>query len=181
MTTNFFGGGNANSLYVPMSDVEQEAISRLVGSGDLRVIVVGWGHVDSPRIKFGDSRIQVTFTLDFHAPELPMPVPYFDLELKTRTGILLAKSRLPTAYDGNALQVAAGITLTLVWDIQVKAIDPNLVKQVVPDARGLTSRRVDKDTGFITEVGNMRLTDKGRKLLNLLAHGERAAKIHRPK
>lgn len=178
---NFFGGLNARSLYVPMSDVEQEAISRLVCSGDLRVIIVGWGYVDSPAIRYGDSRVQVTFTLDFTAPELPMSVPHFDLELRTRTGILLTKSRLPTSYDGKAIQVAAGVTLTLVWDIQVKAIDPALVKQVVPDARGLTSRRIDKDTGLVTDVGNMKLTEKGRKLIDLLARGERAARSPRPK
>ena len=38
MDKNIFGGGNPNSIYVPMSEVEQEAVSRLVESKDLRIV-----------------------------------------------------------------------------------------------------------------------------------------------
>lgn len=170
---NIFGGGNPNSLYVPMSELEQEAVSRLVESKDLRVMVVGWGYVDKPRVTFGDARLQIQFRLSFDKPEAPMSVPYFDLELRVgSTGALLFKDRKSTAYGGNAIQVAAGVFLDLVWDIQVRSIDPALVKSLVPGATGLTSRLVDKDTGEMTEVGNMKLTSKERRVLRTLRAGE---------
>ena len=169
---NIFGGGNPNSLYVPMSELEQEAVSRLVESKDLRVIVVGWGVVDRPRVTFGDARIQVQFRLSFDRPEAPVAVPHFDLELRTGSGALLFKDRKSTAYGGNPIQVAAGVYLDMVWDIQVRSIDPVLVKTLVPGAVGLTSRLLDKDTGEETEVGNMRLSTKERSILRALRRGE---------
>ena len=170
---NIFGGGNPNSLYFPMSELEQEAVSRLVESKDLQVVIVGWGHVDKPRVTFGDARIQIKFRLDFTKPEVPMAVPHFDLELRVgSTGALLFKDRQSTAYGGNAIQVAAGVFLDLVWDIMIRSIDPALVKSLVPGATGLTSRLVDKDTGLVTETGNMRLSTKERRVLRMLRHGE---------
>ena len=112
---NAFGGGNRNSLYVPMSDVEQEVISRLVETQDLRVHVIGWGVVNSPRVIFGDLRVAVHFRLDFDRPEPPgMQVPFFDLELRTGSGILLFKDRKSTAYAGQPVTVAAGVFLDMV-------------------------------------------------------------------
>ena len=55
---NEFGGGNRNSLYLPMSDVEMAVIDRLIAEGDLRVHLVGWGVVHQPKATFGDARLQ---------------------------------------------------------------------------------------------------------------------------
>ena len=109
--TNIFGGKNARSLYVPMSELEQEAVLRLVESKDLRVNLVGWGHVDNPRVTFGDARVQVKFQVHFDRPETPVPVHFFDLELVTKTGRLIFRARQSTEYAGNPIQVASGVFL----------------------------------------------------------------------
>ena len=168
---NVFGGGNANSIYVPMSEIEQEAVSRLVESKDLRIDIVGWGHINQPRVTFGDARLQFQFRLSFDRPALPVNVHYFDFELRTHSGGLLYKSREYVEYGGKPVQVAAGVFFDMVWDIQVRSIDPKLVKELVPGATGLTSRLIDKDTGALTTEGNMKLDANTRKLL----HGLRAA------
>ena len=169
---NIFGGGNANSIYVPMSEVEQEAVSRLVESKDLRIVIVGWGHIEQPSVTFGDARLQFKFRLHFDRPALPMPVHHFDFELRTRTGALLYKSRESVVYGGNPVQVAAGVFFDMIWDIQVRSIDPHLVKSLVPGAIGLTSRLIDKDTGSLTVEGNMKLDANTRKLLRGLRTAE---------
>jgi hypothetical protein len=169
---NVFGGGNANSLYVPMSEVEQEAVARMVESKDLRIVVVGWGHIDQPKVTFGDARLQFVFRLSFDRPEVPVPVYHLDLELRTRSGALLYGSRESVMYDGKPVQVAAGVFFDMVWDIQVRSIDPNLVKALVPGATGLTSRLRDRDTGNLTVEGNMRLSASNRKLLRGLRRAE---------
>ncbi len=176
--TNIFGGGNTQSLYTPMSEVEQEAIARLVESGDLRVVIVGWGHVDRPRITFGDLRVTVQFRVTFDRPEVPIAVHYLDLELRTGAGALLFKDRQPTVYGGNPIQIAQGVFLDLAWDIAVRSIDPVLVKSLVPGATGLTSRLQDKDTGQMTLMGNMRLNPTEQRILRDLRHGENLAKAN---
>jgi len=169
---NAFGGGNANSLYVPMSETEQEALSRLVAAGDLRVVIVGWGHVERPRISFGDARIGIRFGLDFNRPEVPMAVSYFDLELRTGSGLLLFRERQKTLYNDQPILVAAGVHLELAWDIAIQMMDPRLVKALVPGAIGLTSRLLDKDTGQATLDGNMRLDSDKKRLLRQIREGE---------
>jgi len=176
--TNIFGGGNAKSLYTPMSEVEQEVVSRLVEAGDLRVIVVGWGYVDRPRVTFGDLRLSVAFRLTFDRPETPIPVHHLDLELRTGSGVLLFKDRQPTAYGGNPIQVAQGVFLDLVWDIAIRSIDPALVRTILPGATGLTSRFQDKDTGQMTLTGNMKLKAGDAAILRRLRAGEAAAKAN---
>ena len=176
--TNIFGGKNARNLYTPMSEVEQEAVSRLVESGELQVVIVGWGFVQKPRITFGDLRLSVAFRLTFDRPELPIPVHYLDLELRTGSGVLLFKDRQPTTYGGNPVQVAQGVFFDLVWDIAVKSIDPALVKSVLPGVTGLTSRLQDKDTGEFTTVGNMRLSSTERTILRNLRAGEALVKAN---
>lgn len=170
---NIFGGGNPNSLYVPMSELEQEAVARLVESKCLRVNLVGWGHIDNPAITFGDARIQIRFRASFDKPEVPIPVYELELELVTfPQGRLLFRDKQSTAYNGRPIQVAAGVFFDMVWDIQVRSIDPKLVKEVVPGATGFTSRLQDKDTGEITRMGNMKLSTHERKVLNALRRGE---------
>lgn len=170
--TNIFGGKNARSLYVPMSELEQEAVLRLVESKDLRVNLVGWGHVDNPKVTFGDARVQVKFQVHFDRPDVPVPVHFLDLELVTKTGRLLFRARQSTEYAGNPIHVAAGVFFDMVWDIQVRSIDPHLVKDLVPGANGLTSRLVDRDTGEMTREGNMHLSAKDRRILTALRLGE---------
>lgn len=162
---NAFGGGNNKSLYIPMSDTEQEVLERLVSSQDIEVHVVGWGVVNRPRVSFGDLRLKIEFNLTFNRPETPMPVSYLDLELRTRSGLLLFKQQYPTVYGGNPILVAAGVTIGMVWDIAIKDMDPALVKAIKPGAVGLT-----------TAEGNRRLTPEKARLERLIRAGEARVK-----
>ena len=174
--TNPFGGKNPQSLYTPMSDLEQEVVARLVAAGVLRVIVVGWGYVEKPRVTFGDLRVSVAFRLSFDRPEIPMPVDHFNLELRTETGRLLYRERQSAEYNGQPLQIAAGIVLDMVWDIGIRRMDPALVKEVLPGAIGLTSRLTDPTTQEESFMGNMTLTPENRALLARLRRGEASVK-----
>lgn len=176
---NIFGGGNAQSLYVPMSEVEQEAIARLIESDDLRVNLLGWGFVNNPRVTFGDARIQIQFRASFDRPAVPIPVYELELELVTKSGKLLFRDKQSVAYNGKPIQIAAGVYFDMVWDIMVRSIDPKLVKELVPGATGLTSRLQDKDTGDMTLEGNMKLDVKARKLLRALRGQENALRRSR--
>ncbi|MCH8517716.1 MAG: hypothetical protein LAT68_15445 [Cyclobacteriaceae bacterium] len=171
-----FGGKNANGLYVPLTEVEQEVIQRLVESDDLMVVIHGWGFVSSPRISFGDHRVKVEFELNFTSPpaNTPVPVYYFDLELRTKSeGRTLFRQRQSCQYEGKPMQVAAGVFLGMVWDIALSHLDPALVKSVKPGATGMTSRVLDKDTGKATLTGNMRLSEKEIRTLAGLRDRER--------
>lgn len=164
-STNLFGGKNPHGLYVPMSEDEQEVITRLVEAEDLVLIIHGWGTLNRPRFLVGDHRIGVQFRLTFNRPEAPMDVFFFDLELKTRSGISLVKERLPVIYGGKPIQVCAGMFLDLQWDIALHSMDPRLVKLLKPGALGLTSRRQDPVTGDMTAQGNMRLDGEKKAAL----------------
>ena len=157
---NAFGGGNKNSLYIPMSEIEQELISRLVDNKDLFVLIHDWGYVNEPIITFGDKNLHVGFKMVFDRPATPMSVHHFDMELKTRSGISLFRQKMNTEYGGSPLMVMQGLELDMVWDIAIKNIDPKLVKALMPGVKGLTSRLQDTTTGEITLMGNMKL-DRG--------------------
>lgn len=174
--TNLFGGKNARGIYVPMSEVEQEAIIRLVEARDLVLFIHGWGRLDNPRFLVGDHRIGVQFRLTFHKPAAPMPVYFFDLELQTRAGISLVKERLPVIYNGKPVQVMAGMFLDMQWDIALHSMDPRLVKMLMPGTIGLTSRRQDKDTGEMTSRGNMKLDDNQAQVLQQLEADQAASR-----
>jgi hypothetical protein len=131
-------GGIAKSNYTPMSELEQEAVSRLVDARDLKVAIKGWGVVEKPRVVFGDLRLGIAFRMNFVKPEFPTPVHFFDLELRTRSGILLFAERQSAMYAGNPISVCQGMFLDMVWDIAVMSIDPKIVKAILPGARGLT-------------------------------------------
>lgn len=165
MDKNVFGGGNPLGLYVPMSELEQESINRLVESKNLRVIIKGWGHHDCPEVTHGDARVQIKFRATFDKPEIPIPLQYLDLELRTASGELLFTDRQSVVYGGQPLFVGAGMFFDMVWDIQIKSIDPAMVKRIVPGATGLTSRLLDKDTKDFTTFGNMQMTDTLKTLL----------------
>jgi hypothetical protein len=177
MNKNPFGG-RAGSLYTPMSEDEQEVLDRLVTSRDLDVSIKGWGHIRGVQAgKTGDLRISIPLTLNFDQPVVPVPVYYFDLELRTGTGILLFKERQSTVYNNAPLMIGAGTSLQMVWDIAIKHMDPKLVKALKPGATGLTSRWIDKDTGEITMLGNTRMGARDKALLRKLRHGEAANRV----
>jgi len=167
---NDFGGGNKNSLYIPMSEIEQEFIQRLIETQNFRLIVHEWGYIEEPRVTFGDKNLHVFFKLTFDRPENPMPVHYFDLELQTRSGVSLSKQRMSTEYGGQPILVSQGLSLDMVWDIAIKHIDPKLLKALMPGATGFTSRLQDRDNHEFTVFGNMRLNrdlqDKAMALHN---------------
>ena len=174
--SNPFGGTGAGSTYTPMTDVEREAVSRLVETGRLRVHVVGWGVVNSPRVIIGDLRIGIQFRLDFNAPAVPQPNHYFDLELRTDSGLLLYKERQPTIFNYKPVQICAGMFLDLVWDIAIRHMDPNLVKALVPGAVGLTSRWQDRDTGEMTLTGNTQMSSAAKQRLRVVRALEESSK-----
>jgi hypothetical protein len=166
---NIFGGGNANSVYRPMSETEQDVIDRLIERDDLRVEVLGWGYVPHPKVKHGDARVQISWNMTFSAPDEPRDVWYFDLELRTQAGVLVFKERQPTIVMGEPLQVQSGLSIDMVWDITVAQMDPNFVKTVLPLVTGLTTRR-----------GNERFTEEQSRVANLLAQNEQALKLVDP-
>lgn len=169
---NMFGGGNANSVYIPMSDVEQEALLRLRESEDLVITIIGWGYIQNPEITFGDKRLSVHIDITFNAPDIPMNVHYFDMELK-KGNLVLFKERHRTYYNHQPIKVGTGTNLNMIWDIAIARIDPKLVKLLVPHARGLTSRLTDKDTGEMTLFGNMKLDSIQQQVAVKLKEGEK--------
>ena len=80
---NEFGGGNKSSLYIPMTEIEQEFISRLVEMGEIIVVIHGFGMVQ-PKVSFGDKTIHahIKFLFDKAPPPPGIAVPFFDMELK---------------------------------------------------------------------------------------------------
>lgn len=177
---NPFGGKNARSLYVPMSETEQEFINRLIEAQDIQVRVHGWGIVPNPTVKLGDQQVIIPLTLKFDRPEIPMAVKSFDLELLTGSGVSLFRETQSCVYDGQPLLVGSGTRIDMIWHIAIRAMDPKLVKALMPGVTGLTSRAFDKDTGDLTNTGNMKLTENQKHALALIRQGEanlRAAKV----
>jgi len=159
---NPFGGGNPNSIYTPMSEDEQEVLQRLIAADDLEVHVVGWGKVGKlVGIKFGDLRVSIPLRITFQAPSVWTPIFYFDLELRTRTGLLLFRSRESALYNNEPVLIRAGMYLDMVWDIAIQKMAPELVKLIKPGAIGLTTRE-----------GNRTLQGDDAKLLKVLREGE---------
>lgn len=169
---NIFGGKNPNSIYVPMSETEQEVISRLVDNDELEVVLHGWGIVDKPKLTVGDAQVMIPLTIRFDRPENPVGVTYFELELRTRSGISLFREKQPTLVNGEPLMVMAGTEISMVWHIGVKCMSPDLVKQILPRAIGLTSRVIDKETGRDTVLGNMKLGATQQRILTKVRQGE---------
>jgi len=170
--TNPFGGKNPLGLYVPMSDDEQEVLFRLVAEENIVLVIHGWGQLDRPRVQFGDHRVRIDFRLDFTRPEKPMDVHFFDLELKTRVeNYSLFKKRMAISANGKPLIVQAGMFIELSWEVAIDHMDPALVKALKPGAHGLTSRRLDRDTGERTMRGNMQTGNQKDWLLKMLELG----------
>lgn len=173
--TNPFGGKNPLGLYVPMSDDEQEVLFRLVAEENIVLIIHGWGTLERPRVQFGDHRVRIDFRLTFNRPEKPMPVHWFDLELKTRKeNYSLFRKRMAVSPDGSPIPIQAGMFLDMTWDIAVDRMDPALVKALKPGAFGLTSLRTDPVTGERTAAGNMKVDERRRRMLRVLEGGSAA-------
>jgi len=169
---NILGGKNEGSLYVPLSEDEQEALSRLIEADDLEVVVVGWGILTKPKVTLGDKRMAIRFTLNFNAPDVPMKVWYFDLELRTRSGLTLHVERHPTLYGNEPITVYSGISMEMIWDIAIDRLPPTLVKMIKPGSMGLTSRFTDRDTGdYDPTGGNMKLTPEQKAALQSVQKG----------
>jgi len=163
-----------------MSEIEQEFVSRLIEAKDLQVIVHGWGHVPNPPVTLGDLQLVIPLKLDFDRPATPIPVSYFDLELRTiSSGITLYRERQSAEYGNQPLLVGQGTSIQMVWHIGIRAIDPNLIKTQMPGVYGLTSRGFDKDTGALTFAGNMKLTESQKKLLVSVRKGEASVRQER--
>jgi len=178
---NLFGGGNAKSLYVPMSETEQEVIARLVETDDLEVVIHGWGTISDLKLTVGDAQICIPLTVRFDNLQFPVPVTHFDLELRTRSGLSLFKERQSAIYDGQPLMIGSGTDICMIWHIGVKCMDPKVVKSILPGAKGLTSRLLDKDTGSETLLGNMKLDAQAKKVLAHLRQGEARGRAHTAK
>jgi hypothetical protein len=173
---NAFGGGNPNSLYVPMSETEQEVISRLIESDNLRVIIHGWGTIESPKLTFGDKRVSIPISIGFRTEKSTI-VHFFDLELATKTGVCLFREKQTTVYQGQPLLIEDGFELAMIWDIGVRNMSPKLVKEILPKTIGLTSRVLDKETGEATAVGNYKGLDATKqRQLSAIRRGEDALK-----
>lgn len=167
--TNRFGGKNPNGLYVPLSEDEQEVISRLVDANDMEVVVHGWGMVCKPKVGFGDLRVSIVFRVAFEGPEIPVPVRFLDLELRTVTGISLMRKQYPTIRpDGTPVEVGQGVYLDMAWDIAIDHMSPALVKALKPGALGMTTRRLDPVTLSRTVQGNMHLGEGDLRTLEVL-------------
>jgi len=179
--TNPLGGKNPNSLYVPMSEDEQEVLDRLVQADDLEVHILGWAVLKQPKVTFGDKRVAIRLQLLFNEPAPPappIPVYYFDMELRTRAGLVLFSERHPTVYDNKPLMIRQGYEIDMIWDIAIARMDPGLVKMFKPGAKGLTSRMTDRDTGDLTAEGNIQGDLETRRLLNFVKQGEKDVKAN---
>lgn len=172
--SNVFGGKNKNSLYIPMSEIEQEFISRLAEKNEFYILIHEWGYVDNPTLVFGDKNLHFGFKMFFDRPENPMPVHFFDMELRTRSGMSLFRQKMNLGYGGQPMLIMQGLELEMVWDIALKNIDPKIIKQLMPNTVGLTSRLQDTTTGEITLLGNMNLSREARDLAHKLDQAEKA-------
>lgn len=176
--TNTFGGKN-QTLYIPLTDIEQEFISRLVEMGEIIVVLHGFG-VTQPRVTFGDKNLHahIKFLFDKAPPPPGMSVPFFDMELKTQSGLSLYRQKMPTSYDNTPIRVSNEIELEMVWDIALKFIDPKLIKMLMPQVTGFTTRLEDRDTHEITMTGNMNLNREQIKQAQKLDEAERKIKAY---
>lgn len=164
---NEFGGKNPNSLYVPMSEHEQEVVERLVDTGDLEVRIPGWGTLKNPVVKYGDLRVAIYVRLNLDKLPTARQVRFLNLELWTHGGILLFADKQPTLVGNKPITVTPGMEFSFVWDIAIQSMDPALVK-LFTGATGLTSRRQDKDSGEMTVTGNMKLPAAQKKKLHAM-------------
>jgi len=128
---------NRYSNYVPLTETEQDVIQRMIEGQDIYVEVVDWGFHESPKLIAGDKRIQVRFPMEFVKPVgVTIPVYYFKLRLKGRSGRILATTVESTVYNNQPLMITAGMVIDLVWDLALDKVSPELQQMVLPGIRG---------------------------------------------
>ena len=66
----------------------------------------------------------------------------------------------------------------MVWDIALKYIDPKLIKTLMPQVKGFTTRLEDRDTHDITVTGNMRLNKNQIQSAHSLHQSEQDIKVY---
>lgn len=158
---NPFGGGNPRSLYTPMSEDEQEVLSRLIDADELFIDVVGWGRVHKfHKVIFGDANLDIQFFISFSRPQVHIPLHHLDLQLRMRSrpDLILIRKR----YPFNPPQmVGEGATLGLGWTISIRKMSSRFVKMIKRGAIGLTTRE-----------GNRHLDSDKAKLLRFLRNQE---------
>ena len=136
--------GSPRFEYIPLSETEQDAISRMVEDQDLMVEVEGWGYHPNPEITYGDKRIQIQFPIEFDRPEgIEVPVSYFDLKLKRRDGEVLVESRESTYYKNEPLRVTSGVIIDLKWDLMIDEIPKDIRDTVLPKVEGEKIASID--------------------------------------
>lgn len=172
-------GGKSDFLYIPLSEIEQEFISRLVELGEIMVVIHGFGSTQ-PRVTFGDKVLHahIKFAFDKAPPAPGVSVPYFDMELRTQSGICLYRQKMPTSYDNSPMIISNEVMLEMVWDISIKYIDPKLIKSLMPQVTGFTTRLEDRDSHEITVTGNMNLDQAQYKKAVDLHKGEQTMKAY---
>jgi hypothetical protein len=160
---NMFGGGNPNSLYMPMSETEQEVLERLVEEGRLEVHIKKWGVINKLRVKFGDLRVSIPIKITFNAPDVHIPVYYFDLQLR-RSGddYVIFEKRYDITQGGQPIMVGSGVEVEMVWDIAIQEMDPKFVKRIKSQELGLTTR-----------VGNTKMSGKKEEIYHAMRQGEK--------
>jgi hypothetical protein len=159
-----------------MSEVEQEFVERMVAARDARVILHGWGVLEEPQITHGDLQVLIPIDITFVSPLNPIPITSFDMELQLRDGRTLFRERQSVEVGGQPYMVGAGVRMRATWHVAVRHMDPQLIKSYLPGKVGLTSRRLDKDTGKPTLTGNMTLNEANRRLLEAIHAGEASLK-----
>ena len=171
---NPFGGGNANSLYFPMSEDEQETLDRIFEEGGLKVLIEAkspntneplCGYIDNPRITYGDARVQIPIDITFSSPVVFIPVYTMEMTLIRDCGRVLFSKEYSVLYAGQPEMIGQGTQLAMVWDFAIREINPELVKAVKPGALGLTTR-----------VGNTQFNTEKQNLLNRLRTQEQDAR-----
>lgn len=173
---NEFGGAYGGSMYIPLTEIEQEVISRLAEAGEFIVVFHGFGSVPKLDIRFGDKNLHIGMKVGFPMLSTPQSVYFFDMELKTHSGISLFRQTMPCTYDDKPLLIGPEVEFEMIWDISINTISPALVKQIKPGAIGLTSRRQDRDTGDMTLIGNMKLTEAQKQMAYKISQGEQKVK-----
>ena len=166
--TNTFGGKNPLGQYVPMSEDEQEVLTRIAESDDIELVVHEWGVIPNPKLVVGDHRIRIDFRITFKGLHIARPLHYLDLELRLGNGMSVYRDRKPTYYNHAPIDIYEGMYLDFMWDIAIDHLDPQFVRAIKPGATGLTSRRQDKDTGEMTSRGNMKLDVGQQRILQEL-------------
>jgi hypothetical protein len=165
--SNILGGKNSNFAYTPMSEDEQEALSRLVESDDLMIELVGYGQQTKFDTKptLGDAILSIDFTIVFDRPEFYIPVYTLELVLRTRAGDEIYREKKTTGP--NPILARVGETFSMNWAIQFKRLDPNIVKKVKSGAIGLTSRF----------DGAWKLNHEQQKMIELIEQGKRNLEV----